>query len=101
MIINEITPNIQEVIERLLPEQKLKALEKAGQIIENEAKLRCGVDSGVLRNSITHITEENKTTIGSNVEYAPYHHAKNKFLQEALDQNMDKIENCFSELLQE
>ena len=79
----------------------MKALEKAGQTIENEAKLRCGVDTGVLRNSITHMTEENAVHIGSNVEYAPYHHDKNKFLQEAIDQNMDRIENCFSELLQE
>ena len=100
MLVNEITPNVQEILEKLLPQQIEKALDKAGQIVENEAKIRCGVDTGILRDSITHITEENKTTIGSNVEYAPYHHAKNKFLQEALDENMDKIEQCFSELLE-
>ena len=100
MLVNEITPNVKEILDKLLPQQIEKALDKAGQIVENEAKIRCGVDTGILRDSITHITEENKTTIGSNVEYAPYHHAKNKFLQEALDENMDKIEQCFSELLE-
>lgn len=99
MVLNEISLNVQDVIKKLLPEQKARALEKAGQIVENEAKMRCGVDTGVLRSSITHNTTENETTIGSNIEYAPYHHAKNRFLQEAIDENMDKIENCFKELL--
>ena len=100
MIVNEIALNIDEIINKLLPEQKMKALDRAGQIIENEAKTRCGVDTGVLRNSIIHMTDENKTIIGSNVEYAPYHHNKNRFLQEAIDQNMGRIESCFSELLE-
>ena len=50
-----------------------RALEMIGLQCEGYAKLKCPVDTGQLRNSLTH-TQENDTTemIGSNVEYAPY-----------------------------
>lgn len=45
-------------------------------MIENEAKQRCPVDTGILRNSITHEVErENgkiRGTVGTNLDYAPY-----------------------------
>lgn len=70
----EVYLNLQNVIDKLLPEALAKGLEKAGQLIENEAKRKCPVDDGVLRASITHeVDEENASvSIGTNTEYAPY-----------------------------
>lgn len=50
-----------------------KALEIIGGKAESYAKKLCPVDTGRLRNSITHQQyDENTEAIGSNVEYAPY-----------------------------
>lgn len=52
----------------------LRALEKCGLTAEGYAKMLCPVDTGNLRNSITHqvVTGENTVYIGSNSEYAAY-----------------------------
>ena len=77
----EVYLNLQNVIDKLLPEAINSGLEYAGQLIENEAKRnlgngKSGVDTGILRASITHeVNEENSSvSIGTNVEYAPYVH---------------------------
>lgn len=49
-----------------------KALEKIGLVAERYAKEKCVVDTGRLRNSISHQTDEDTVYIGTNVEYAPY-----------------------------
>ena len=50
-----------------------KSLELIGGKAESYAKKLCPVDTGRLRNSITHQQyDENTEVIGSNVEYAPY-----------------------------
>ena len=49
-----------------------KALNKSCLAVENEAKKQCPVDTGDLRNSITHEVEDNVGYIGTNKEYAPY-----------------------------
>jgi HK97 gp10 family phage protein len=71
---SEVYINLQNVIDKLLPEALAKGLEKAGQLVENDAKRNCPVDDGVLRASITHEVDENNASvsIGTNVEYAPY-----------------------------
>ena len=52
---------------------KARALEMIGGKAESYAKKLCPVDTGRLRNSITHAQyDENTEVIGSNVEYAPY-----------------------------
>ena len=48
------------------------ALEKCGLAGEGYAKFKCPVDTGRLRNSITHAISGNTVNIGSNVEYAAY-----------------------------
>lgn len=50
------------------------ALEEIGLTAEGYAKRACPVDTGWLRNSITHIVDEGGkcAVIGTNVEYAPY-----------------------------
>ena len=51
-----------------------KALEEVGLVAEGYAKKACPVDTGRLRNSITHVTRasEKAVYIGTNVEYGPY-----------------------------
>ena len=60
-----------------------RALDQIGIAVEKYAKALCPVGTvestgkkgyvgGTLRNSITHQTDENSVTIGSNVEYAPF-----------------------------
>lgn len=50
----------------------VRALEKIGLVAEGYAKLACPVDTGRLRNSITHTMDKSYAYIGTNVEYAPY-----------------------------
>lgn len=49
-----------------------KALTNACLLVENEAKQRCPVGTGELRNSITHEVEDNEGVVGTNIFYAPY-----------------------------
>lgn len=46
-------------------------LEAVGLAAEGHAKKECPVDTGVLRNSITHTHDGEAAYIGTNVEYAP------------------------------
>jgi HK97 gp10 family phage protein len=57
-----------------LPEQVEQALIAIGMTAETYAKQECPVDTGRLRNSITHEVDmsEQAAIIGSNVEYAAY-----------------------------
>ena len=49
-----------------------KALEMIGLVAERYAKDLCPVDTGNLRNSISHETDDDTVYVGTNVEYAPY-----------------------------
>lgn len=49
-----------------------RALEAIGLQAEGYAKRLCPVDTGNLRNSISHTTDKDSAYIGTNVEYAPY-----------------------------
>ena len=49
-----------------------RALEKIGLVAEGYAKKACPVDTGRLRNSITHVVSGDSAYIGTNVEYAPF-----------------------------
>jgi len=55
-----------------LREQKEAALEAIGLQAEGYAKANCPVDTGNLRNSISHAVSGDAAYIGTNVEYAPY-----------------------------
>ena len=52
----------------------LRGLEKIGLVAEGYAKKLCPVDTGNLRNSITHVVDEQEPAaiIGSNNSYAAY-----------------------------
>lgn len=61
-----------EDVKRAVAEALKKGLEMVGLQGEKHAKALCPVDTGNLRNSITHTTDEDSAYIGTNVEYAPY-----------------------------
>lgn len=88
----QITSKSAEVL-AAMREQVALGLEAIGQEAEGYAKDDCPVDTGRLRNSISHKVEEQEEAvyIGTNVEYAPYveygeyEHktGKNHFLRDA------------------
>lgn len=64
-----------KVIAELIVSSVDKALEEIGLVAEGHAiGYETAVDTGRLRNSITHIVNrgDNSVAIGTNVEYAPY-----------------------------
>lgn len=63
---DEVSQGIVRAIDR--------ALEEIGLAAEGYAKKACPVDTGNLRNSITHTIDsgEDAVYVGTNVEYAPY-----------------------------
>jgi HK97 gp10 family phage protein len=63
--------NSEEVL-RLFEEATERALEKIGLVAEGYAKKLTPVDTGRLRNSISHEVDGQDVYIGTNVEYAPY-----------------------------
>lgn len=60
------------VVLAALEKARDRALEICGEKAESYAKELCPVDTGRLRNSISHMQYGEDEYIGSNVEYAPY-----------------------------
>ena len=67
----KVTSNAEQVKSELKSEKDI-ALEQIGLIAERYAKELCPVDTGRLRNSISHARDGDEVVIGTNVEYAPY-----------------------------
>lgn len=64
--------NTEEVLSAL-ERAKKRGLEAIGLVAEGHAKkYETAVDTGRLRNSISHATDDEAAYIGTNVEYAPY-----------------------------
>lgn len=63
--------NTDEVL-AALERAKKRGLEAIGLTAEGYAKKDTPVDTGRLRNSISHATDDEAAYIGTNVEYAPY-----------------------------
>ena len=63
--------NTDEVLAALKSAKK-RGLEAIGMAAEGHAKKETPVDTGRLRNSISHATDDEAAYIGTNVEYAPY-----------------------------
>lgn len=63
--------NTDEVL-AALENAKKRGLEAIGLTAEGHAKKETPVDTGRLRNSISHATDDEAAYIGTNVEYAPY-----------------------------
>ena len=67
----KFTDNSAEIL-KAFEQATARGLEKIGLTAEGYAKAKAPVDTGRLRNSITHEVDGNDVYIGSNVEYAPY-----------------------------
>lgn len=63
--------NTQQIKDELST-ASLRALERVGLQAEGYAIDLAPVDTGRLRNSISHVVDGNTVYIGTNVEYAPY-----------------------------
>ena len=95
--------NTKEIMQAV--DEKIKlALSLMGDTVEGYAKEDCPVDTGNLRNSITHTPGEfeggNAEFVGTNVEYAPYvefidryHHEVGKahFLRDGAQDHVNEI----------
>ena len=69
----QLTDNSEEVL-AAMKTAAVRALEKCGLTAEGYAKKLCPVDTGNLRNSITHAVDggEPAAYVGTNSEYGPY-----------------------------
>ena len=65
---NDNTDEVLAALERA----KRRGLEAIGLTAEGYAKRETPVDTGRLRNSISHATDDEAAYIGTSVEYAPY-----------------------------
>lgn len=78
---------------------KKRSLEIIGLTAEGFAKKLAPVDTGRLRNSITHETDDNAAYIGTNVEYAPHvefgtiHQKAQPYLRPAATEHASTYEN--------
>lgn len=98
----EILDNLRDGVER--------ALEAIGAQVENYAKELCPVDTGNLRNSITHAVEpdEQAVYIGSAVEYAAYQElgtfdhkqGYSPYLRPACEDHVDEYQQIAQEALE-
>lgn len=82
------------------------SLEEAGTVVENAAARDCPVDTGRLRNSLTHQMDGDKSVqVGSDVEYAAFVECgtsrahKQPYLRPALENNAQKIQGIFKKNL--
>lgn len=93
----EIHDNSKEVSEDIKA-ALLRGLETCGLVAEGYAKKLAPVDTGNLRNSITHEVDDGEPAayIGTNVEYAPYvclgtiHTKSQPFLKPAVNDHKDE-----------
>lgn len=102
-VIEDNTEEFSSEIERAIQ----RALEKIGLVAEGYAKRLCPVDTGRLRNSITHAMEDEHTVaIGTNVEYGPHvelgtsRQSAQPFLQPAASDHADQWRSILKAELQ-
>ena len=101
-----LTDNVDDFI-HATHEQRARALEAVGMQAENYAKMLCPVDTGNLRNSITHERGgEDYEIIGTNVEYAAYvemgtsRQKAQPYLKPAVEDHVQEYKDIFKEYLQ-
>ena len=92
-------------IKKALTEAERRALEKVGMFVESEAQENAPVDTGRLRNSITHEVEGRFAVIGTPVEYAPHvelgtsRSRAQPYLRPAIEENRDTIKKIITDEL--
>ena len=102
----EIHDNSEEIANDI-KSALLRGLETCGLVAEGYAKKIAPVDTGNLRNSITHDVDDGEPAayIGTNVEYAPYqelgtiHMKAQPFLKPAVADNANKYRKIIEDEL--
>lgn len=101
-----IRENNARKIAEALDKAVMLALEEIGLKAEAHAKAGCPVDTGRLRNSITHVlASEDTVVIGTNVEYSVFVHegargrAGVPFLRNAAQNHKDEYRNILKKHL--
>ena len=102
----EVHDNSKEVSEDIKAALR-RGLETCGLVAEGYAKKLAPVDTGNLRNSITHTVDEEEAAayVGTNVEYAPYqelgtiHMKAQPFLKPAVAANANKYRKIIEDEL--
>lgn len=93
-----------DVVLEQIKKKTISALTLVGELVTTEAKVRCPVDTGKLRDSIAYEVNESglSVRIGTPTEYGPYVEFGTKtmrmqpFLRPAVLENRDKIEKVFA-----
>lgn len=98
----KIEDNTKEVLSEM--DRKIALILSAmGETAEKYAKLGCPVDTGRLRNSITHQEDKLNTYIGTNVEYAESmelnHPRQSHYLRNAIANHVEEYEGLAKKLL--
>lgn len=98
-----------EQVKKLINESALKGITEACLLVEGQAKALAPVDTGLLRDSITHKVEardgELVGVVGTHVEYAPHieYGTKNinaqAFLLPSFRENKGNIERILEDIL--
>ena len=102
----DIEDHTDEVLDGI-SQAKARALEKIGLVAEGYAKRLCPVDTGRLRNSITHTTDDEAAYIGTNVDYAVYvemgtvNTPAQPYLKPAVEDHMEKYRSILKSELQD
>ena len=82
------------------------ALETIGTVAEGHAKTETPVDTGRLRNSISHAVQGDSAYIGTNVEYGPYvengsiHNKPHHMLQKAATGHSDEYKEIVKSIME-
>lgn len=103
----EVKDNTEELLAELQSKMPM-VLEMIGQAGENNAKFEItalgAIDTGNLRNSISHTDDGTYAYIGTNVEYAPYvemgtskYPTERPFLRNAVQNHVDEYKTLFEE----
>lgn len=103
----EIREDNADEIAEAIASQTAAALETVGLLAEGYAKRKCPVDTGRLRNSITHTVDGAalEAYIGTNVEYAPHvelgtrHQDAQPFLRPAAQDHGSQYRRVISDAL--
>ena len=105
LVIIDNSPEVAEELKRKM----LLAMAAMGEVVEGYAKEDCPVDTGRLRNSITHKEKGESVYIGTAVEYGKYvelidryHHKTGKahFLRDAATTHGDELKEVAKTIMQ-
>lgn len=96
----KIVQNNKEEIKKMLQQATDTALWSIGAEMEaNAKKYETRVDTGRLRNSISHAEADDAVYVGTNVEYAPVHELGGRnvsalhFLQQSVTNHIDRYKS--------